>query len=538
MELSKRWISAALGVALCQAVMVARAGPSAGDIPARDAGEGPYARLVIRNVDVIDGTGAPAQGPYDVVIENDRIAEIRSIGAPGAIVAGKRVAAGDREIDGTGFTLLPGFVDTHVHLHGHGDSQGVAPEYVLKLWLAHGVTTARELGSSRPIEWMADVKRRSERNEIVAPRLDIYPFFNAIEPGINTPDAARKAVRSARKRGADGIKFIGAIPEDVLFAALDEAEEIGMRTTMHHSQQMVAYANVLKTAAHGLDSMEHWYGLPEAMFTDRRLQQWPVDFNNTDEQWRFAEAGRLWSQAAAPGSARWNEVMDQMLEHDFALSPTFVAYLASRDLMRMTNATWHDAYTLPALWDFYRPSRHHHGSYWFDWTLENEVDWRDNYRSWMQFVNAYKNRGGLVGVGSDSGYIYNLYGFGYVQEMELLREAGFSALEVLHAATGAGARILGHEDRAGTVRVGRKADLVLVRGNPVANLKLLYGTGTIRLNDQSDKVERIGGVDFTIKDGIVYDAARLREDVRRMVSQAKAAAGLPDAPMQVVDDEG
>ncbi|MNM49904.1 hypothetical protein D3C81_609210 [compost metagenome] len=205
--------------------------------------------------------------------------------------------------------------------------------------------------------------------------------------------------------------------------------------------------------------------------------------------------------------------------------------------MRMTNASWHDAYTLPALWDFYRPSRHHHGSYWFDWTAEHEIDWRNNYRLWMRFVNDYKNRGGLVGVGSDSGYIYNLYGFGYVQEMELLREAGFSSLEVLHAATGVGAKILGHEDRAGNVRVGRKADLVLVRGNPVANLKLLYGTGTILLDDKTDRVHRVGGVDFTIKDGIVYDAGKLREDVRRMVSQAKAAAGLPDAPMKVEHDD-
>lgn len=536
MRLRKRWLLGLFGAMLCHASLV-QAGPSAGDIPQRDVGEGPFERLVIRNVDIIDGTGAPIQGPYDVVIEKDRVTEIRSIGAPGGIDASRRVAAGDREIDGSGFTLLPGFVDTHVHLHGDNDSQGVPPEYILKLWLAHGVTTARELGSAKPIEWMADVKRRSEANEIVAPRLDIYPFFNAIQPGINTPALARDAVRNARKRGADGIKFIGAIPEDVLFAALDEAEKIGMRTTMHHSQQMVAYANVLKTAAHGLDSMEHWYGLPEAMFTDRRLQQWPVAFNNTDEQWRFSEAGRLWQQAAEPGSERWNVVLDELLERDFALSPTFVAYLASRDLMRMTNASWHDAYTLPALWDFYRPSRHHHGSYWFDWTLEHEVDWRNNYRLWMRFVNEYKNRGGLVGVGSDSGYIYNLYGFGYVQEMELLREAGFSSLEVLHAATGVGAKILGHEDRAGNVRVGRKADLVLVRGNPVANLKLLYGTGTILLDDKTDRVHRVGGVDFTIKDGIVYDAAKLREDVRRMVSQAKAAAGLPDAPMKVEHDD-
>lgn len=506
---------------------------SRADIPARDAGEGPYARLVIRNVNLIDGTGAPMQGPFDVVVERDRIAQIVPIGAPGAIVASRRAAPGEREIDGTGFTLMPGFVDTHVHLHALDDEQGVPPEYVLKLWMAHGVTSVRDLGSRRPIEWLADVKRRSERNQIVAPRIDVYPFFNAIQPGINDAAAARDAVRNARRRGADGIKFIGSIPEDVLYAALGEAEAIGMRTTMHHAQQLVSYANVLQTSGHGLDSMEHWYGLPEAMFTDRRLQRWPVDFNNTDEQMRFAEAGRLWEQAAEPGSPRWNEVMDTLLERGFGLSPTFTAYLASRDLMRMTNATWHAQYTMPALWDFYRPSRLHHGSYWFDWTTEYEMDWKRNYGLWMQFVNEYKNRGGLVGIGSDCGYIYNLYGFGYVQEMELMREAGFSPLEVIHAATGMGAKIIGRDDSVGTVRVGRKADLVLVRGNPLANLKLLFGTGTIRL-DADDRVEQVGGVDYTIKDGIVYDAAALRADVRAMVREAKAARGLPDGPMPLV----
>ena len=69
--------------------------------------------------------------------------------------------------------------------------------------------------------------------------------------------------------------------------------------------------------------------------------------------------------------------------------------------------------------------------------------WRENYQLWMQFVNEYKNRGGKVSVGSDSGYIYNLYGFGYIQEMELLREAGFTPLEVIHAATQVGAETLG-----------------------------------------------------------------------------------------------
>jgi len=515
------------------ALHAASAMDSSKEIPARSMGEGPFNRLVIRNVNIIDGTGAPLQGPYDVVIEHDKITEIRSIGSPGAIIPARRAAVGEHEIDASGFTLMPGFIDTHAHLHTDGDSQGVPSDYILKLWMGHGITTVRDVGSSRPIEWLVDVKKRSERNEILAPRIEIYPFFSAIRPNIHDPAAARDAVRQAQKRGADGIKFIGSLPEDVLFAALDEAERLNIRTTMHHSQQLVAHANVLQTSAHGLDSMEHWYGLPEALFTDQRIQDWPVNFNNNDEQMRFSEAGRLWAQAAKPYSEHWNKVMDTLLERNFAISPTFTIYLASRDLMRSTNASWHAQYTLPQLWDFYRPSRHYHGSFWFDWTTEYEVNWRHNYQLWMQFINEYKNRGGLVGVGSDTGYIYSLYGFGYIQELELLREAGFSPLEVIHAATGVNAKIIGREDQMGAVRVGRKADLVLVRGNPLANLKLLYGTGSIYLDDAKGEVVHIGGIDYTIKDGIVYDARELRADVRRMVREAKAARGLPDGLMPV-----
>jgi hypothetical protein len=302
---------------------------------------------------------------------------------------------------------------------------------------------------------------------------------------------------------------------------------------MHHPQQIVSYADVLQTTAHGLDSMEHWYGLPEAMFTDRSIQDFPNDFINNDEQMRVGEAGRLWKQTAKPGSEAWNKVMDTLLERKFVLSPTFTAYLTSRDFMRMSRASWHDEYTMPSLWDWYRPSRTNHGSYWFDWTTEDEMAWKENYRLWMQFVNEYKNRGGIVTVGSDSGFIYNLYGFGYTQEMVLMREAGFSPLEVIHAATQAGAKALGHEDQVGTIRVGRKADLVIVKGNPLANMKLLFGTGTLKLNDETGKVERIGGISYTVKDGIVYDAKKLREEVREMVARQKAERHIPPGPMTI-----
>lgn len=504
-------------------------------IPPREEGSGPYERLILRGAYMIDGTGAPAQGPVDIVVENDRISEIRVVGYPRLpIDPGKRPPLdGGTEVDVSGMYVMPGFVDTHLHLHSTQSGQNVPPDYVLKLWLSHGITSGRTVSGDHGTEWEVDVAGRLARNEITGPRIKVYPAFSAEEAGdLSTPEKARERVRWIKRAGGSGVKFFGA-PEDILWAALDEAERQGLPTTMHHAQLAVKHANVLATSAHGLDSMEHWYGLPEAMFTDRSLQHYPNDYIYQDEQHRFGEAGRLWKQAAAPGSERWNSVIDTLLERDFALSPTFTAYLTSRDFMRMSRATWHEEYTLPELWEFYRPNRDAHGSYWFYWTLEDEIEWKNNFRLWMSFVNDYKNQGGKVTVGSDSGYIYNLYGFGYIMEMQLLREAGFTPLEVLHAATKVGAEVLGIDDEVGTIAVGKKADFVVVPENPLANLHVLHGTGTLRLNDETREVERIGGIRYTIKDGIVYDARELRRQIRDMVRARKDELGIPPGPMDI-----
>jgi hypothetical protein len=220
-------------------------------------------------------------------------------------------------------------------------------------------------------------------------------------------------------------------------------------------------------------------------------------------------------------------VLDELLALGFTLDPTFTIYEASRDLMRAMRAEWHDRYTLPSLWKWYEPSRRAHGAYWFDWTTRDEIEWRNNFRLWMTFVNDYKNRGGRVTTGSDSGYIYKLYGFDYIRELELLQEAGFHPLEVIRAATFHGAQSLaaptGKKPEFGLVREGMLADLVLVEENPLANLKVLYGTGAVRVNDDTGKVERAGGVKYVIKDGIVYDAKQLLADVEKIVADAKAA---------------
>src|SRR5690606_33541513 len=192
----------------------------------------------------------------------------------------------------------------------------------------------------------------------------------------------------------------------------------------------------------GLGSLEHWYGLPEALFADRTVQDYPPHYNYNDESHRFGEAGRLWLQAAPPGSERWNAVMRELLELDFTLDPTLTIYEATRDAMRGREAEWHDRFTLPSLWRFYQPSRDAHGSFWFAWTTADEIAWRRNYQRWFEFLNEYKNRGGRVCTGSDAGFIYKLYGFDYIREFELLQEAGFHPLEVVRAATLCGAETL------------------------------------------------------------------------------------------------
>ncbi|RUO75693.1 amidohydrolase family protein [Pseudidiomarina taiwanensis] len=516
-----KWLLA--GLALWVSVATIAAPPKA---PLRsDEGQGPYARLILRGGTLINGEGAPAVGPVDIVIENDRIVNVVSVGHPGVPIkpAGRPVAQpGDQELDVSGHYILPGFVDMHGHIGGSADN--IPAEYVLKLWLAHGITTVREPGSFNGLGWVQWHQQRAEDNRIVSPRIIPYVGFGmGSEEPIFTAEQARDWVREVKRKGAAGIKFFGATPR-VMAAALDEANKQQLGTMMHHAQLNVVRTNVLDSARQGLTTMEHWYGLPEALFDGQVIQDYPAHYNYNNEQDRFAEAGRLWQQAAKPGSAKWNAVRDELIALDFTINPTLTIYEASRDLMRERQAIWHQEYTLPTLWDFFTPSRYAHGSYWFDWTTDNEIAWRKNYQLWMAFLNDYKNHGGRVTTGSDAGYIYKVYGFAFIRELELLREAGFNALEVVQAATLNGAEALGLDHEIGSVVPGKKADLVIVAENPLANFKVLYGTGHYRLNEQNQPY-RTEGIRYTIKDGIIYDAQQLLEDVRAIVARAKKEEG-------------
>jgi imidazolonepropionase-like amidohydrolase len=488
-------------------------------------GDGPYTQLIIRGVTLINGTGAPPAGPVDIVIENNRIVQIQTVGSPGLPINQSRRPAlkeGGKELNCEGMFAMPGFIDMHGHIGG--TAQGTPAEYVFKLWMAHGITTIRDPSAGNGLDWVLEHKRKSAANTITAPRIFAYTAFGQGHRGpISNAEQAKNWVRENAKKGADGIKFFGAAPE-VMYAAITENSELGLRSTAHHAQTDVARWNVLNSARAGMTSMEHWYGLPEALFTNKTIQDYPADYNYNNEQHRFEEAGKLWKQAAPPYSDHWNKVMNELIALDFTIDPTFNIYEANRDLHRARRAEWHEDYTLPSLWKFYEPSYQSHGSYWHQWGTEQEVEWKNNYRLWMTFINEYKNRGGRVTAGSDNGFIYQTYGFGYIRELELLREAGFHPLEVIRSATLYGAQVLGMEKELGSVEAGKLADLVIINANPLKNLQVLYGTGAIELT-KDNKIVRTGGVQFTIKDGIIYDAKKLLADVKKIVDEQKAKTG-------------
>jgi len=373
MQINSKWVivfSIAMIIVVSNYAQIAKA-------PERNEGEGQYSQLIIRGVTLINGTGAPAFGPVDIVIEKNKIVQIASLGSPGIkIEEGRRpvLKAGGKELNCEGMYAMPGLIDMHGHIGGV--EQGTPAEYVFKLWMAHGITTIRDPSAGNGLDWVLDEKKKSAANLITAPRIFAYTAFGM---GSNTPivtaDQARTWVQQNAKNGADGIKFFGASPE-VMDAAIKENKRLGLRSCCHHAQIDVARWNVLNSARAGMTSMEHWYGLPEALFADKTVQQFPLDYNYNNEQNRFEEAGKLWKQAAAPYSEHWNKVMNELLALDFTIDPTFNIYDANRDLQRTRRAEWHESYTLPSLWKFYEPSRQSHGSYWQNWGTEQEVEWK------------------------------------------------------------------------------------------------------------------------------------------------------------------
>lgn len=452
-----------------------------------------YGKLIVRNVMVVEGNGTPASGPRDIVIEGDTITQI----LPFDPAVSKRID-GDAVIDGNGRYVLPGFIDLHAHLQEERSFVPMSRDYVLKLWLATGITTVRDVGSNT--QKTLAYRELSRKGELIAPRIFVYPMFGRAK----NPDEARARIRQIKEMGADGVKFLGTY-RDVLRAAVEEARGLGLRTAHHIGVEETTAADDIQF---GVTSIEHWYGIPDAAFKDK-VQHFPSGYNYNNEADRFRYAGRIWREADWPSLLK---VLEAMVDKGVAWDPTLDIYEAGRDLQRAQTQPAFRDYLHPALEEFFAPNLANHGSYYINWSSTDEAYWKENYQIWFRALREFEQRGGTIGMGDDAGFIYQIYGFGMLRNFELHQEAGFHPLRVIQHATANGAKILGQENRLGRVRVGYAADMVLVNGNPLEDFKVL---SPLKING--------GGIEWTIKDGIPYHAPTLAADVRKIVSEARSA---------------
>lgn len=461
-------------------------------------------RLAIRNAMVVEGNGTPAEGPKDIIVEGNRIVDVIALD-PVAVKSGEvKRAPADVEIDATGKYVVPGLINLHGHVQ---DERGGIPqplEYQMKLWLGMGITTVRDVSSDTPKT--LQLRSRSLAGEIAAPRFYVYARY-AYMPVPRNEAEARQRVRDLKAQGVDGLKLFG-MDKDVYAPVLDEAKKLGLRTAHHMA---VDETNAWDAAKGGLTSIEHWYGVPDAALTEG-LQSFPSNFNYADEGMRFRYAGRLWREA---DPVRLQEVLKALVQGGVAWNPTLDIYEASRDLQRAETQPWYAEYLHPTLEKYFRPDPANHGSYFADWSSTDEAFWKENYQIWFRAVRDFARLGGIIGAGEDAGFIYQIYGFGLIRELELHQEAGFPTLKVLQHATVNNATILGEDHRLGRIRPGFLADLVVVNGNPLEDLKAFYPPRADAAAGPG------GGVLWTIKDGIPYDAPRLLREVRDLVKSAR-----------------
>ncbi|WP_396627432.1 amidohydrolase family protein [Luteitalea sp.] len=462
-------------------------------------------RLLIRHAMVIYGNGKPPYGPMDILVQDGVIANV----APSLPVEA------DAVIDATGKYVMPGLVDTHMHWHDERAGIPMPIQYERNLYLANGVTLTRENGGnfSKSKQWQAE----SAADQIVAPRMQVYWV---VSRGNGTAEAIRANVREAKARGADGLKIFG-MDRDQLEATMAEAKAQGLKTTTHIAVEEVTARDFAEL---GVDSIEHFYGVADAALDG--VQHFPPEMNYSNELLRFSKAGELYAQA---DPKKLDEVLDLMVAKKVAWSPTLSIYEASRDVIKAQNLPWYKEYLHPALQAFFEPNLANHGSYFVGWTNTMEVRWKQQYRIWMDALRAFGRKGGVITTGDDSGFIHSLYGFGLVRELELHEEAGFHPLDVITHGTVNGATLLGMGDKLGRVRQGFLADLLVVNGNPLENLRVLNPYGVDVMKD--GRMTRGGGIEWTIKNGIPYHVPTLMKEVKAMVdADKKKVEGRPTAP--------
>ncbi len=458
------------------------------DAFAQPAGDRQYMRVnakivVLKNVRIIDGTGAAPAENQTIILIGDRIGSI----GPSATTA---TPAGAEVLDLNGYTVLPGLVGMHNHIFfPEGGSPPIYSNMAIsfpRLYLALGVTTIRTAGSVAPYTDL-EIKQRIDKGQMIGPKMHVTaPYlegkgsFTPVMREMTGVEDARRMVNFWADQGATSFKAYMNISRAELRTAVEEAHKRGLKVTGH-----LCSVGYKEAAEIGIDNLEHGLLANSEYVTDKKPDACPPGVS--------ASLLNLDIEGAAA-----QETIKTLVAKKVAITSTLPVFEASAPISqtgigsasallnpRMLNAMSTDARVR---------------------YLSNRARVPANsptvalIRKSMDFERAFVKAGGLLIAGLDpTGNGGVVAGFGDLRGVELLVEAGFTPLEAIRIASLNGAIFLGEDSRIGSIASGKVADLMVVKGNPAS------------------KISDINNVEIVFKDGVGWDTEKLIQSVQGLV---------------------
>jgi imidazolonepropionase-like amidohydrolase len=442
--------------------------------------------VALAHVRVIDGTGAAPLDDQTVVISGGKI---QSVGPASAAKLPQSAVT----LDLSGYTVLPGLVGMHDHMFF--PMGGSPPMYsdmgssFPRLYLALGVTTIRTTGSVAPFTDL-EIKKLIDAGRIIGPKIHVTaPYlegrgaFTPVMHELTGPDDARRMVNFWADEGATSFKAYMNITRAELRAAVEEAHKRGLKVTGH-----LCSIGFREAAEIGIDNLEHGLLVDSEFVPDKQPDVCP--------QGGAVSASLRQLDLNGPAA---QETIRTLVAKNVAITSTLPVFEAGGAPLAQSGIGAASALLNPRVLAVMSTDARVRYL-----TARARVSSEANYvallRKAMEFERAFVRAGGLLVAGLDpTGNGGVVAGFGDLREVELLVEAGFTPVEAIKIASFNGARLLGEDARIGTVAVGKQADLMVVKGNPGAN------------------IVDIEKVEIVFKDGVGYDSEKLIQSVQGLV---------------------
>lgn len=443
-------------------------------------------KFILENIFIDDSEYLNKWRKCDIYVENGKIVGIEN---PRSNQIGKKYEA----IDCEGKYAIPGLIDCHTHL----GVWNTPTNYCLYMWLANGITTIREVSNEYSLDDNTKTKKNIKNGILEGPDILLYPIVLQSDPEL------------VIQKGADGLKTYAQDKKGKPNLAIAYAKSENIRIACHDNGEK----NAVELSDEGITSIEHFFGIPESILGMKT--GYLEDYSGTYRREElFRKWGKLWTAAMLSSQKNIDTVIKTFINNKTFIVPTLSVYSCLRGVNKQKNEVLSSLYLIKQQRDYYLLDESN-GDFGFinRWTLQDEAIWKENIKSWMKFLKCYYDRGGLLAVGADSGFMYNMYGVGYVNELKLLNEAGISTRECINLGTKSSAKLLGIEDVKGSIDIGKDADIIICNKNPYDDLSVLS------INNYYSTTATKYGIDLVIKSGVIYPQEYLVERINEIIKE-------------------